>query len=169
MQGGINNRLDFFKRNAGDTAWTGCILFQSRQAQGKKAFPPKLDGRSRYAQLLGYFPILDSVCSHTNNPCALNKTQRVILLLRPRVQQGALGRGQYNRGCPFHQRLYTVPPVISQLIYDTLGRQFTGLRQAGFMGKAPVVACQVFCRSFSNRTRALSAMHRWAKRAGCSR
>jgi len=50
MQGGFDNSFDFGWLDAVLAAWTGSILFESRQTQGQKPFPPELYSRTRKFQ-----------------------------------------------------------------------------------------------------------------------
>jgi len=71
MQGGFDNRLDFFQSDLSDlvdATRTWSILFQPHKTKSQKPLPPELDRWFADTQIASDLLALHIVCSHPNNP-----------------------------------------------------------------------------------------------------
>ena len=120
VQRGRNDCLDFAFRDGWDTTRTRGVLFQSRQSEGQKTFPPELHGRPGDFQILRDVQAGHSVRRHLDDPGPLDQAQREAPSACPCAQGGSLLNGQkdFGRGCHAHSIAYVEGGC--QVIYDAL-------------------------------------------------
>ena len=103
MQGRVNHRRNLVRRDLGDPARPGCILFQTWQAQRQKSLPPQLHRRSGNLQRLRDLLTEHPIGRHPDDLSPLHQALGQPLAARPRLQSLPFSGRQHDRfGFPAH-------------------------------------------------------------------